>query len=184
MILKRLLLSALAITPLFAFEAQAADAGQFHLGVSAGQVGLLNDPGADGANGLGVGISAGYMLRSNFELEMQYLGSDHSSVEHGDISVGANYYLSDYENAYPHISGGMSFLTNHFNGQAASGTAAGLYLGGGLGFELSRDWTLGPEVRYQKAFESHGRVAEVDRITVGDSYLILMRLTWTPSSGD
>jgi opacity protein-like surface antigen len=184
MVFKRLLILILTVTPLLSIQAHAADSGQFHLGVSAGQVGLFNDPGADGANGLGAGLSVGYMLDSSFELELQYLASSHTNIDHSDISVGANYYLSDYEHAYPHISAGMTFLTNHFKGQGASGTAAGLFLGGGLGFELSRDWTLGPEVRYQKAFESHGHVGGLDQITVGDSYMILLRLSWTPSSGD
>ena len=148
----------------------------------AGQVGLLSDPGAKGANSVGVALGAGYMLEDNFELEMQYLASNHPEVEHRDLSVGGNYYLGDYENAYPHISFGMSFLTNRFTAAGSVGDAVAIYLGGGLNFELSRNLSLGPEVRYQKAFEAKGEVAGRDIVRVGDSYMILMKLSYALSA--
>lgn len=155
-----------------------ADKGQFVISGSGGQVGLLNDPGREGANGLGLALGAGYRLDNNLELEMQYLLSSHSAVDHRSLDVGALYYFSDYENAWPHLSVGMSFISNKFKNGGITGDAAALYVGGGLFFELSRNVTLGPEVRYQKAFESRGRVNEQDVTTVGDSYTVLLRLNF------
>lgn len=161
-----------------ASNAHAYTAGQFRISGLLGQVGLLGDPGDGGANALGLGASLAYHLEDNLALEMRYLGSSHSDVDHREISFGAEYYFDDYEKAYPHIVGGMSFLNNDFGPADISGDAVGIYLGGGLTFDINRQFKVGPEVRYVKAFSSEGRIAGREVDTVADNYSLLLRLQY------
>jgi opacity protein-like surface antigen len=172
-----LILSALVLnTP---HAAQASEPGTFRLGLVGGQVGLLGDPGTGGANSVGYGASAGYRLDDRVALEIQYVASSHSQVHHRNLGIGGDYYLGDYEKAYPHISAGMSFITNRFKVDDRVSDAAALYLGGGLEFELQRNLTLGPQFRYHKAFETKATVDNQEIKAVQDSYTLLIRLLYS-----
>lgn len=150
--------------------------GHFRLGFLAGQVGLFGDPGSGGANSVGYGLEVGYRLDERLALTMHYVSSSHTRVDHRDLSVGADYFLGDYETASPHLSFGMSFIGNSFKDVAAAGDAAGIYIGGGLDFEVTPSLTIGPQVFYQKAFESTTKVGATDLKTVQDSYMVLLRV--------
>lgn len=158
--------------------ASAAEVGQFRLGALLGQVGLSGDPGSGGNNAIGLGVLGGFRLDDQLALDIQFLSSSHSRVDHRELSVGADYYLGDYEKASPHISVGMTFNNNRFKDASFTGDAAGLYIGGGLEFELNPGLTIGPEVRYQKAFEATAKINNVDTKTVQDSYSLLLRLLY------
>lgn len=162
--------------------ALATEVGEFRFSAAAGQVGLFGDPGQGGANALGVGLGIGYQFDDQIAFDIQYTMSNHSDVEHADLAVGADYYFGDYEKAYPHLSVGFSFLNNKFKNVGSTGEAAGIYVGGGLAFELNRNVTVGPELRFQKAFDSKGTVAGRQITTVADSYSLLLKLTYSPGS--
>lgn len=170
------LLIASTLSPSIGFA--ASEPGHFRIGALLGQVGLFGDPGSGGANAIGVGAVAGYRLDESLALDLSYLQSSHDRVDHQDISVGADYYVGDYETAYPHLSAGMSFITNKFKDAAATGTAAAVYIGGGLELEIQRGLTIGPELRFQKSFEASGKVGNTDVKTVQDSYTLLIRLLY------
>lgn len=158
--------------------ASALEPGRFQLGVSAGQVGLLGDPGSGGANALGYGLLGGFQLDDRLALNIQFIRSSHTRVNHSALSVGGDFYVGDYTAAYPHISAGMSFISNEFKNGDVSGNAAAIYIGGGLDFELKRNLVLGPEFRYQKAFEASGKLNNQDIHTVQDSYNVMIRLIY------
>lgn len=174
-------ISALGLAPK---QAHAFEPGRFKLGALGGQVGLMGDPGSNGANALGFGVLGGFQLDESLALNIQYTTSSHSRVDHHDISVGGDYYLGDYTNAYPHLTAGMSFITNKFKDGDVSGNAAAIYVGGGLDFELRRDLTLGPQLRYQKAFEASGKLNNQDVKTVQDSYTLMIRLIYLMGTDD
>ena len=176
----RLLIASALSLAVFALpnKASAYEKGQFRFSGVLGQVGLLGDPGDRGANALGFGVGAAFQVEENLAFDLRYMGSNHANVSHTDISVGAEYYFGDYTNAYPHAQLGMSFLNNDIKNADISGDAVGIYVGGGLSFELSRNLMIGPEVRFVKGFESKSTVNGVDVTTVGDSYSILLRLQY------
>lgn len=172
----KLMLSALLV--FMCANAGALERGTLRVAALAGQVGLFGDPGSNGANALGLAGSAGFQINETLALELRYLGSNHTDVTHRDLSVGAEYAFGDFESGYPHASAGMSFLSNDFKNASISSTAAGVYIGGGLDFELARHLQIGPDVRFVKAFETHGKVAGVDRTTIGDNYSVMIRLSY------
>lgn len=163
-------------------SAQAYDKGQFRFSGVLGQVGLLGDPGDEGANALGFGVGAAFQVEDNLAFDIRYMGSNHANAKHTDISVGAEYYFGDYTNAYPHAQLGMSFLSNDIKDVDISGDAVGVYVGGGLSFELSRSLMIGPEIRFVKGFESKSNINGVSVTTVGDNYSILLRLQYVLSN--
>jgi hypothetical protein len=172
----KLILTALLI--FFCTTSHALERGTLRVAALAGQVGLFGDPGANGSNALGLAGSVGFQISDMLALELRYLASNHSEVNHRDLSVGAEYAIGDFETGYPHLSAGMSFLSNEFPNASISASAAGIYVGGGLDFELARHLQIGPDVRYVKSFESHGRVSGIDRMTIGDDYSVMIRLSY------
>jgi opacity protein-like surface antigen len=180
LLVKQLLVASLtALAALMApLSASAYDKGLFRFSGVLGQVGLLGDPGDAGANGIGFGVGAAYQVEENLAFDIRYLGSSHSEVDHRDLSVGAEYYFGDYTNAYPHAEVGMSFLSNEIKNADVSGDAVGLYIGGGLSFELSKSLMIGPEVRFVKAFEAETTINNQTVSTVEDSYSLLIRLQY------
>lgn len=181
----RFLSTALLLTTslmLVSANAEAYDKGQFRFSGILGQVGLLGDPGDRGANALGFGVGAAFQVEENLAFDIRYMGSNHSNASHTDISVGAEYYFGDYTNAYPHAQLGMSFLSNEIKNADISGDAVGIYVGGGLSFELSKNMMIGPEVRFVKGFEAKSNVNGVDVTTVGDNYSILLRFQYLLSN--
>ena len=178
--MKRFIASALTALAVLSSSqsASAYTAGQFRLSGVLGQVGLLGDPGDDGANAIGLGLGAAYQLDENLAFDIRFMGSSHSNIAHRDLSVGAEYYFGDYTNAYPHIQVGMSFLSNELKAQNISGDAVGIYVGGGLAFELSRKFQIGPELRFVKAFEANRTINGTGITTVADNYSLLLRLQY------
>jgi hypothetical protein len=172
----KLMLSALLV--FICANAGAHERGTLRASALAGQVGLFGDPGSNGANSLGLAGSAGFQISEVLALEIRYLASNHTEVNHRDLSVGAEYAFGDFEAGYPHAEAGMSFLSNDFKNAAISASAAGLYIGGGLDFELARHLQIGPDVRFVKAFTSHGRVAGIDQTTIADNYSVMLRLSY------
>ena len=168
----------LPVVFLFSLSAHALEKGTIRAAGLLGQVGLFGDPGTNGANGLGLAGEVGFQLNEPLSLDIRYLGSSHTDINHRDLSVGAEYAFGDFENGYPHAALGMSFIHNDFKGAAISGDAAGIYVGGGLDFELTKSLQIGPDVRFVKAFTSHGLVKGVDQTTVGDSYSVMIRVSY------
>jgi hypothetical protein len=172
----KFLISALLIC--LCVNAKAIERGTLRVSALAGQVGLFGDPGNGGANALGLAGSAGFQVSDALALELRYLNSSHSDVNHGDLSVGGEYAFGDFESGYPHGEIGMSFIHNEFKSGSISGDAAGLYIGGGLDFELARQLQIGPDVRFVKAFTTHGQVNGVDTTMVGDNYSVMIRISY------
>jgi|GEM_PF-4624837 len=172
----KLLISALLV--FLSLQTHALERGTLRVAALAGQVGLFGDPGNSGANALGLAGSAGFQVSEPLALELRYLGSNYSDVNHRDLSVGAEYAFADFESGFPHVQAGMSFIQNEFKKGAITGSAAGIYIGGGLDFELARNLQIGPEVRYVKAFTTHQQVSGVDQDTVSDNYSVMLRISY------
>lgn len=170
------LISALLV--LLCTQAHALERGTLRVAALAGQVGLFGDPGNNGASALGLAGAAGFQVTEPLALELRYLGSNYTDVDHRDLSVGAEYAFADFESGFPHVTAGMSFIHNEFKKGAISGDAAGIYIGGGLDFELARGLQIGPDVRFVKAFTTHQQVSGVDQVTVGDNYSVMLRLSY------
>ncbi len=172
----KLILSALLV--LLSLGANALEPRTLRVAALAGQTGLFGDPGSNGANALGLAGAVGFQITEPLALELRYLGSNHTEVSHRDLSVGAEYAFGDFESGYPHLAVGMSFLANDFRNASISASAAGIYVGGGLDFELARHLQIGPDIRFVKAFNTHGRVNNVDQTTIGDNYSVMIRLSY------
>ena len=180
-----LLLAAVLVTLVtLPADAQSRKPGAFRFGVGVGQVGLLGDPGSGGANAIGFAGQIGYLLEETVALDISYLRSSHSDVDHSSLNVGGDFYVGDYEAAYPHFTAGMSFINNKFKNIAIQGDAVGVYVGGGLDFELRPRLRLGPQLRFTKAFEAKANLNGKEIKTVQDSYSLLLRLVYTLGNDD
>lgn len=171
-----LLIGLLVLT--FPLQSIAAEAGQFRVGAGVGQIGLLDDPSTGGGNAVGYQALVGYQIEDNLALDISYAFSSPNRVDHSDLTVSGDYYFGDYETSYPHLSAGISFISNRFKDVSVTGDAVALQFGGGLEFELSRNFRVGPEIRYQKAFEAKALVNDQEITSVGDSYLVLLRFLY------
>ncbi len=155
-----------------------ADLGDWRLGALAGQMSLMGDVSKEDPNGVAYGVTAGYFVEDHIVLESMFLSSSHTTVNHTDLSFGADYYLGDYITAYPSLSAGVSFLANKIKSVGITGDAFALYAGGGFDFEISEFLTAGIQARYQKAFEGRTRINGVDVTTVDDTFSVLLRFLY------
>jgi hypothetical protein len=162
----------------FSSSSHALEKGTIRAAGLVGQVGLFGDPGTNGSNALGLAGEVGFQVNEPLAIDIRYLGSSQTEIDHRDLSVGAEYAFADFESGYPHAELGMSFIHNDWKNAAIGGDAAGIYVGGGLDFELTKSLQIGPDARFVKAFASHGLVKGADQTTVGDNYSVMIRLSY------
>jgi hypothetical protein len=171
-------LLALIATFVLPLAAGAANKGDWRIGLQAGEVLLMGDVSATDENSIGFGGTAGIFVSDDFVFEADLINSSHTSVKHSALSVGGNWYLGDYQSAYPSLAAGVSFISNEIKSIGATGDGFGAYFGGGFDFELSPLFSAGIQLRYQKAFEGKTRINNVDYVTVDDSATVLLRLMY------
>jgi hypothetical protein len=152
---------------------------ELRIGAQGGNVNLLGDVGNSGQNGMGFGAVVDYAVTEEILFEVGYLTSAHESVNHTDLSLGINLNLNNYDVAYGYVSGGASFLSNSFSNPSITGSAFGVYVGGGFDFELGRNFVTGIQLKHQKAFEATKSVSGVAVKTVQDSTTVLLRFMFT-----
>lgn len=171
-------LSLLALVFALVMPAQAAEIGDWRLGVQAGQVGLQGDVGNDDENSVGFGITGGTYLREDLVFEADFLSSSHTGVDHHQLSFGGNWYFGDYVAAYPNIAAGVSFVSNKIKSIDQTGEGFGVYLGGGFDFEITPRITTGIHLRYLKAFEGKTVIAGQEYTTVDDVAMVLLKIVY------
>ncbi len=164
-------------------SALGANEGQFLVGVLGGNVTLTGDVGDAGGNGLGYGAGLGYAVRDDIIAQFQYIQSDHDRVQHQEISAGADIRVSGFDAAVTFVSAGVVLASNevdfdlqNLTTETVSSDAFGIYFGGGLDFELSKNFEVGLQARYNYVFETEEEVSGMQSKIVESNFSVLARL--------
>lgn len=151
----------------------AMDEGDLRFGVVGGNVSLLGTVGSGGQNSLGTGGIFAYQIANDIVFNLIYLKSDHTNIglKHSDLSLGVDFYTGGDGTAAYYISGGAALLSNNFSAVPADDASAmGLYLGGGIDFQVRPQFLIGLKFKYNKAFEAKNAAGSP---TVQDSVDVL-----------
>ncbi len=180
-----LLLGLIALLFMFIPKAQAADEGQFMVGALGGNVSLLGDVGEEGGNDLGYGGLLGYAVRDDILANIQYIRSEHKDLSHSEISAGADVLVGLIDPAYTYVSFGVTLVSNEVDftlpsliKEKVSSEAFGVYFGGGVDFEITKNLMLGLQGRYNYVFETEEEVNGLSQKIVESNITILARLTF------
>lgn len=159
-------------------------AANVQVGLLAGNIGLLGSVVESNSNSIGIGATAGYSASDDIALTFTYLGSQHGSVNHNEIGLGADFYLSSYDIVYPFLSAGLNFINNSFKDLRLSASGTGIFFGAGVEFKLGVNIRAGILGRYTKAFESTDFYQGVEIKTVQDSMNVLLKVAYQFGKAD
>lgn len=154
----------------------------FRYGIDLGGIGLFGDLNSQGTR-VGAGLLLAYQFNDRHSLDVNYVGASFEDVDHRTIDIGGSIYDPESENRN-HLSAGVSFVHNDFKLLSRSGDAAGVYVGGGMNWDLTTKLSWGYDVRYHKMFRAKATVAGREVTTVDDSYTLMLSLAYAPDLTD
>lgn len=145
------LLALLLNQPVFAM-----DEGDIRLGVLGGNNSLLSSVGNGGDNVLSTGAIVAYQMLDDIVFNLTYLTSNHTNigVKHSNLSLGLDYYTGGDGTIAFYVSGGAALLNNKRTNATYDGSAMGVFVGGGMDFQVNSKFLFGLKARYNKAFET------------------------------
>lgn len=169
-----------AVVSLKAFGADPKE-GDFRVGVTAGNVGLLKDVGDDAGNAIGFGVVFDYNIADEFFFEGSYVQSSHDKLDHQEYNFGVGQFFESYETAYFYWAAGVLFATNEIEITSLKAKDTGFGLYGGLGVDIytAKNITFGLQARYNKIFEKEKNVSGNDIKIVQDFYTVLFKVQYT-----
>ena len=150
---------------LLSMTAQAQEKGDFALGVHAGatfsKIEFLGEK--DSNTTFGIGAFGQYNFANKWRLELE--ANYHPMQDHvSDILLGLNvhYLINVAENfkIYPIVGYGVTFVHTDLDG-GENDTDSGIQLGAGLQFNLSGNYFLSGEYKYQPGLFGDGHVLMV-----------------------
>lgn len=157
-------------------------ANRYHVGLQAGQVGLLRDQGNKASGAIGFGVLGGYSITDALLLELSYLQSSKDHFKHKEYAFGVANYFNNYESMFFHWAGGLAFVDNTLDltSQSLSDTAFSLYAGLGLDVLTKGPVSFGVQGRYYKVFDSSKKDSLGNEYKIADDfYTVLFRVIMT-----
>jgi len=159
-------------------SSHAIDQGDMRLSVLGGNIALLGDVTSGGQNKIGFGGSFSYLVSDDMAFDIGYVSSSHTNVSHSNVTLGVDYYTGGDETNVFYVSGGIGFINNKLETPAITGSGMSLYLGGGVDFQIRKNFLFGLQFKYNKAFEATDTVAGQEIKTVQDTIMVLAKLAF------
>lgn len=134
----------------FSLPTLAIQDGDYRIGLLAGnmeQSGTLKNVGSV----LGYGLGFGYMFADTMLFQLEAMSGSSKEFSQMQVNLGVSYYYGHIGTAYFDLSGGMNVVFNNVTfstNEKIAGEASGIYLGLGLDYDMSANFTTGFKVRY------------------------------------